>query len=117
MKRNTLLSLRTGAFTGALVAAVLSANCSRSPEPVGAPRAVDAGAAAEPEPPPRQKITCEGNGKPVLTMESDDHLVAVTCPDGARQAVLCKGRVRRSRLFDDGRFYVKCPEDVSHGRQ
>jgi hypothetical protein len=117
MKRNTLLLLRTGAFTGAIVATVLGANCNRSPEPTGAPRAVDAGAVAEPEPPARQKITCEGNGKPVLTMERDDHVVVVTCPDGARQAVVCKDRVHRSRLFDDGRFYVECPEDVARGRQ
>jgi hypothetical protein len=112
MKRDTLLVLRTSAFTGAIIAAVLSANCSRSPEPTGAARPVDAGTTAEREPPARQKITCEGNAKPVLTLERDDHLVAVTCPDGARQAVLCKGRVRRSRLFDDGRFYVECPEDL-----
>jgi hypothetical protein len=117
MKRETLLILRTSAFTGAIVATVLGANCSRAPEPTGAARPVDAGAAAEPEPPARQKITCEGKAKPVLTLERDDHLVAVTCPDGARQAVLCKGRVRRSRLFDDGRFYVECPEDVARGRQ
>jgi hypothetical protein len=113
MKRENFVRLGAGAFAHAFAATVVVAGCSRSPVPTVEPRGADVGAApdAESEPPARNKITCEGGAKPVLTKERDGHLVAVTCPNGARQAVLCQGPVRRARLFDDGRFYVECSED------
>jgi hypothetical protein len=103
------LSLRCGG-AAAVATMLLVVGACRREAPTSAGHEAASAPQFEAAAAPLHRMTCTGGAKPVLSTENQGHTAVVTCPDGARQAVVCKGLVVRSHLYDDGRFFVECPE-------